>query len=433
MAAGIAIAAPRSGEGKTMIALGILGALKAEGVRVHAAKSGPDYIDPQYLAAAVGSPCLTLDSWAMSPNRLRALAGAVEGLLVIEGAMGLYDGAPDAADPGGRGSTADLALALGVPVVLVLDVSRQAQTAAAVARGLAEHHSGIEIPGVILNRVGSLRHRQSIERALGAVGLPVIGAFPRQKALEAPSRHLGLVQAREREDLESFVETAASLAAEHVDIAHFQSIATRMRIDGEKEAIAPLGQRIAVARDDAFAFTYEHLLAAWRGGGAEIEFFSPLQDEAPSSSADAIFLPGGYPELHAARIASCNRFRTGVRDAAMRGAVVYGECGGYMALGRGLVDAEGQRHEMLGLLPVETSFAVPQLSLGYRFLRPHPNPVWPRDRITAHEFHYASEARADTGAQSLFAAWDSEGSPLPDMGVRVGRVMGSFAHVIDWQ
>ena len=289
-----------------------------------AAKSGPDYIDPQYLAAAVGSPCLTLDSWAMSPARIRALAGAVEGLLVIEGAMGLYDGAPDAAYPGGRGSTADLALALGVPVVLVLDVSRQAQTAAAVARGLAEHHSGIEIPGVILNRVGSPRHRQSIERALGAVGLPVIGAFPRQKALEVPSRHLGLLQAREREDLESFVETAASLAAEHVDIAHFQSIATRMRIDGEEEAIVPFGQRIAVARDDAFAFSYEHLLAAWRGGGAEMEFFSPLQDEAPASSADAIFLPGGYPELHAARIASCERFRTGVRDAAMRGAVVYG-------------------------------------------------------------------------------------------------------------
>ena len=161
----IAIASPRSGEGKTMITLAVLGALRARGVSVRAAKSGPDYIDPQFLTAATGLPCLTLDSWAMSPDRIRTLARVPEDLLVLEGAMGLFDGALDAADPHGRGSAADLALALGAPVALVLDVARQTQTAAAVAKGLSEFRRGIDIRGVILNRVGSPRHRRSVERA----------------------------------------------------------------------------------------------------------------------------------------------------------------------------------------------------------------------------------------------------------------------------
>ena len=432
MGRGIAIASPRSGEGKTMVALGILGALRAKGLEVRSAKSGPDYIDPQFLAAASGHPCLSLDSWAMAPERIRALADSAGDLLVIEGAMGLHDGAPDSADALGRGSTADLVRTLGVPAVLVIDVARQAQTAAAVAQGLTAFSSGVSIPAVILNRVGSLRHQRTIERALDASGIPVLGAFPRRTELRAPSRHLGLMQARERPDLDNFLAGAAALAADCVELERLRDMAAPIRpATAEREAIPPIGQNVAVARDDAFSFSYEHLFAAWRRAGSEIHFFSPLADDPPAASADSIYLPGGYPELHAGKIASCERFRAGVREAARRGVAVYGECGGYMVLGRSLIDAEGRGHEMLGLLPVETSFAKPRMRLGYRSLRPYPNPVWPDFPISGHEFHYAREVQAGPATQPLFAAWDSEGFPLPDMGARVDRVMGSFAHVID--
>ena len=431
MAKGIAIASPRSGEGKTMLAMGIIAALNARGVRVCPAKCGPDYIDAQFLTAAAEQPCLSLDSWAMHPDCIRSRARVGEDLLIIEGAMGLHDGAPDPSNPAGRGSTADLTRILNVPVVLVLDVARQAQTAAAIVKGLREFASGTVIPGVILNRVGSERHRASIERALSAQDCPVIGAFPQLRQLDTPSRHLGLVQARERADLQAFIAEAGSLAAEYVDLDRFCELSSSIR-DGTKRAgIPPLGQHVAVARDEAFSFLYEHLLVDWRRAGTEISFFSPLADEPPARKADAIYLPGGYPELHAARLASSRQFRAGVRAAAARGATVYGECGGYMTLGQSLIDSKGCGYEMLGLLPVETSFEAPRMRLGYRYLRPYPNPVWPQISITGHEFHYAQQVGAEDAARPLFAAWDSQEARLPDMGIRVGRIMGSFAHVID--
>ena len=415
-----------------MITLAVLCALKARGISVRAAKSGPDYIDPQFLTAATGLPCLTLDSWAMGPDRIRAVAQVPEDFLVIEGAMGLFDGALDTTDPLGRGSTADVALALGAPVILVVDVARQAQTAAAVAKGLSVFRRGVEIVGVILNRVASPRHRRSVEHALEASGMPVFGTIPRRSEFEVPSRHLGLVQAGERDDLDAFVARAGCLVAEFVDLDGLLAAAAPIRsANRDRTAVPPLGQRIAVARDEAFAFSYEHLFAAWRRAGAELFFFSPLANESPTVSVDAIYLPGGYPELHAGRIAACNRFQDGVREAARRGTAVYGECGGYMVLGRGLVDDAGHRHAMLGLLPVETSFTKPLLHIGYRYLQPYSNPIWPEMAITGHEFHFARETSRESEALPLFAAWDSEGTSLGDMGVRAGRVMGSFAHVID--
>ena len=414
-----------------MLAMGIIAALNARGVCVRPAKSGPDYIDPQFLAAAAGHPCLSLDSWAMHPECIRFRATVEEDLLVVEGAMGLHDGAPDASNPAGRGSTADLARILGVPVVLVLDVAKQAQTTAAIVKGLQEFGSGIAIRGVILNRVGSERHRESIERALSTLDCPVLGAIPRLQQLETPSRHLGLVQAWERADIRAFISEAAALVAAHVDLDRFCELSSTICDGTERAGIPPLGHHVAVARDEAFSFVYEHLLEYWRRVGTEISFFSPLRDEPPAMESDAVYLPGGYPELHAARLASSEHFRAGVRQAAERGALVYGECGGYMTLGKSLVDSEGRGYEMLGLLPVETSFAAPRMRLGYRYLRPHPNPVWSDLSITGHEFHYAQQVGSNNEARPLFTARDSLGTRLPDMGVRVGRVMGSFAHVID--
>jgi cobyrinic acid a,c-diamide synthase len=325
---GLVLSAPASGAGKTTIALGLLRAFRSRGLDTASAKSGPDYIDPKFHEAATGRPCATLDAWAMTPDRLRALTPAA-GLVVVEGAMGLFDGAPDAVRPEGRGSTADVAAALGAPVVLILDCAKQGQSAAAIAAGFAAHREDVTVAGVILNRVGSARHEAMIRRAMQAAGIAVIGAVPRDEGLALPSRHLGLVQAEEHGDLEAFIAAAAALITERLDLDALAAAALPLsQPSGQPLApLPPLGQRIAVARDQAFAFAYGHILQGWRNQGAEIAFFSPLADQAPDLQADAIYLPGGYPELHAGTLAGAERFLAGVRRAAARGARIYGECG----------------------------------------------------------------------------------------------------------
>lgn len=410
-----------------MITLGILRALRGRGVAVCSAKSGPDYIDPQFHKAASGSECVNLDAWAMGPARVQGLAQAQTGeLLVVEGAMGLFDGAPDAENPMGRGSVADLAEVLGLPVILVIDAAKQSQTVAAVVHGLASLRPSVKIAGVILNQIGSPRHGEIIMRALSAIGVPVLGAVPRTPTLHAPSRHLGLVQAVEHPDLEGFIEAAAHLIGEHVDIERLVAMAAPLADAAPASGLPPLGQRIAVARDAAFAFAYPHMLADWRRAGAEVSFFSPLADEGPGD-VDAVFLPGGYPELYAGRLAGNAGFAREMLAAAARGALIYGECGGYMTLGETLTDRDGRVHKMLGLLPVSTSFSAPKLHLGYRRLTSLAGLPW-SGPLMGHEFHYAS-VTASRGA-ALFRAADAMRMDLPDMGQVVGRTCGSFAHVI---
>jgi cobyrinic acid a,c-diamide synthase len=417
---GLILSAPASGSGKTVATLGVLRALRRRGILVRSAKSGPDYIDPRFHEAATGAPCVNLDAWAMGEGRLRALAGGA-GVLVVEGAMGLFDGAP----PDGRGSTADLARILGLPVVLVVDAARMAQSAGALVAGFAHHDRQVRIAGVVLNRVGSGRHAAMLARAVEAAGLPVLGALPRAEALAQPSRHLGLVQAGERADLDAFIDGAADLVERHLDLGVLLGLAAGDLAATDGSRTPPPAQRIAVARDEAFAFAYPHLLADWRAGGAGVAFFSPLADEAVPE-ADLVILPGGYPEMHAGRLAAAARFMSSLRAAAGR-TELYGECGGYMVLGDGLVDAGGLRHAMAGLLGVETSFAARRLHLGYRTVEAARGPF--PGRWTAHEFHYATTLRED--GEPLFRAWDAEGAALPPMGLRRGRVAGSFAHIID--
>ncbi len=420
---GLIIAAPSSGAGKTVVTLGLLRALKRQGVDICSAKSGPDYIDPAFHAAATGKPCINLDAWAMPPTALRAMAHRQpSGLLLVEGAMGLFDAAPVAGSAMGKGAVADLAEALDLPVVLVVDVARQAQTVAAVVAGLAGFRKGVRVAGVILNRVGSAKHRMMIERAMGDI--PVLGAVPRDTRMVRESRHLGLVQAGEDVGLEAFIEGAADVVADTVDIAALAALAEGLPKAGPVPRVAPLGQRIAVAQDQAFAFAYPHMLEGWRAAGAEVSFFSPLADEGPEKNTDAIFLPGGYPELHAGKLAGAARFKAAMRESK---ALVYGECGGYMALGDGLVDADGARHEMLGLLPVSTSFATRKLHLGYRRLEALAGP-FQGHKLPAHEFHYASIFESQPA--NLFATQDSMEDGLGLIGHSCGRVSGSFAHVI---
>lgn len=427
---GFLIGAPTSGSGKTTVTLGLLRALVKRGTAVAPAKAGPDYIDPAYHTAASGTQCFNLDPWAMRPELLSAMASRmVEGdkLLAVEGMMGLFDGAAD-----GKGSAADLAVKLRLPVILVVDCSRQSHSIAALVTGFRDYRPNVPIAGLILNRVGSPRHDAMLRSVLAPLGLPILGSLPRDEMLSLPERHLGLVQAGEHGDLERFIAHAAYRVSQHIDLDLLERIANRFpSIESEANVprVPPLGQRIAVARDDAFAFSYPHLLDGWRRRGADISFFSPLADEAPARDSDAIYLPGGYPELHAGRLAAAMRFKTALWHAAERGETIYGECGGYMTLGEAIVDADGLRHEMLNLLPVETSFARRKLHLGYRRLRPTRAAPW-ASPLTAHEFHYATIVREGEGSR-LFHCADALGDDLGEAGLRVGSVCGSFMHVID--
>ncbi len=437
---GLILAAPASGSGKTTITLGLLRALRNAGVDVAPAKVGPDYIDPGFHRAAAGLPCVNLDSWAMREATLSRLVARLtdSGLVLCEGVMGLFDGT----DEIGTGSTAALAALTGWPVVLVIDARGLAASAAAIVHGFAHppaslKRDGLAVAGVIFNRVGGARHLELLRASLreAAPEAAVLGGVPRATGIVLPERHLGLIPAGEQPGLDSIIDEAARLVAGSVDLETLCALArpARRGRDGDASpAVPPLGQKIAVARDDAFVFTYPALLEDWRTAGASLSFFAPLADEAPAGDTDAVYLPGGYPELHAGRLAGNTKFLDGLRDAADRSAIVYGECGGYMTLGRTLIDAEGRHHAMAGLLPLATSFQERRLHLGYREVTlPDDGPLGPRGtRYRGHEFHYATVIDEGAGAP-LFAAADSAGRQLPVAGRRHGSTMGSFVHLID--
>jgi cobyrinic acid a,c-diamide synthase len=432
-APGLLIAAPASGSGKTVVTLALLRAFRRAVIAAQPCKVGPDYIDPAFHAAAAGRPAFNLDPWAMRPATLAALVdrlGRQADLVIGEGVMGLFDGAAD-----GTGSTADLAALTGWPVVLVVDAKGQGASVAALLQGFATHRADVAVAGVIFNRVAGEGHSELLARAAAPLGIAMLGWLPRSPALALPERHLGLVQAGEHEGLEAFLEAAADLVERRLDLAAIHALARPARLGRGSDAIAgvpPLGQRIAVARDLAFAFAYPALLDSWRAAGATLAFFSPLADEAPVADADAVYLPGGYPELHGGRLAGNRRFHAGLTAAAGRGAAILGECGGYMMLGSGLVDAAGARHAMAGLLPLESSFAAPALRLGYRRARLLADGVLGAagQEFTGHEFHYATIAAEGSGA-ALFGCRDARGRDLGAAGRQQGRVGGSFIHLID--
>ncbi|MCP1561508.1 UNVERIFIED_ORG: cobyrinic acid a,c-diamide synthase [Methylobacterium sp. SuP10 SLI 274] len=432
-APGLLVAAPRSGSGKTTVTLALMRALRRQGVAIRGAKCGPDYIDPAFHEAATGLPSLNLDSFAMPDALLDACAGlsAREAdLVVAEGSMGLHDGI--VAGEGRTGANADIAARYGWPVVLVLDVSGAAQSAAAVALGCAAYDSRIRIAGVILNKVASPRHRRLVEAGLSRVGLPVLGAFPREASLVLPERHLGLVQAGETADLYARLDRLADLAETSLDLDAILAVAGGHAPVATDGLPRPPAQRIAVARDAAFSFLYPHMLAGWRAAGAEIVPFSPLADEAPGADCDACWLPGGYPELHAGRLAAAQSFLGGLRDFAQT-RPVHGECGGYMVLGESLEDADGLTHPMCGLLPVATSYRRRKLHLGYRVAHLLDDGLLGTagTRLVGHEFHYASELTPAPGDEiALARVTDAEGVPLGLAGHRRGRVTGSFFHLI---
>ena len=428
---GIVISAPASGTGKTTVTLGLLAALARGALAVQPFKCGPDYIDPAFHSAAAGRASVNIDSWAMDAGRIARLTtvAADADLVIAEGAMGLFDGV---AQPGrsGVGASADIAAMMGWPVVLVLDCGGQAQSAAAVAKGFQTFRDDVTLAGVVLNRVASPRHERLVRDGMDQAGITVFGALPRNTDLALPERHLGLVQAGETADLKARLFALADLAEAHLDLDALVNAAfPTARQAGSASLMPPPGQRIALATDAAFSFTYPHLKSDWRDAGAEILPFSPLADEAPDPSADVAWLPGGYPELHAGRIASAPTFLSGLRAFAET-RPVHGECGGYMVLGQSLEDKDGVKHRMAGLLGLETSFAKRRLHLGYRRARLKTAIPGFGAGVTlrGHEFHYARIIEHSDAP--LADVTDATGATVEETGSRRGNVTGTFFHMI---
>lgn len=428
---GLLISAPASGTGKTTLMLGLLAALRARGLSVQPFKSGPDYIDPAFHRAASGRTSVNLDSWAMGRDVIGGLISAATDadLILAEGSMGLFDGVSVAGEAG-TGASADIAALMGWPVVLVLDVSGQAQSAAAVALGFRAMRPDVAFAGVVLNRVASPRHEALIREGMAAAGIRVLGALPRRTAIEVPERHLGLVQAEETPELDRIIADAGRFIAEHLDLDGLVAAACPT---GTPErlpvALRPPGQRIALARDAAFSFVYPHLLDGWRRAGAEILAFSPLADQAPDEAADCCWLPGGYPELHGGALGAARRFRDSLRRFAQT-RPVHGECGGYMAMGAALIDKAGVSHEMAGLLGLVTSYEKRRMHLGYRLatlgsdIPGHAAGA----RLRGHEFHYSTIIeQPDMGLAEVV---DANGDRVAETGSRRGLATGTFFHLI---
>ena len=436
---GVIIAGLSSSSGKTLTSLGLLRALKQQGHNVSAAKTGPDYIDPGFHHAALNidpdvshtnsqNASVNLDGFAMPPEMLQHLAEQQSGdLLIIEGVMGLYDG--------GSGSAVSLAQHLGLPIILVMDCRGQAETSAEIAAALKHRLAAeeVDLAGVILNRISTTRHGDGIKSHCHNLNVPVLGVLPNTADIDMPSRHLGLVQAFDLEAagrLNHLLDQAAKMMAENLDLDGIVSAAAPLITSkSPSEALPPPGQKIAVAYDAAFGFAYQHLLEGWRRQGAEVKTFSPLADNAPWTDADFIFLPGGYPELHLETLANAKRFQQGMQHATKNQVPIYGECGGYMVLGQGIIDQHGKTVPMLGLLDLVTSFAAPKRVLGYRKLRQrhHALPFWP-DALYGHEFHFTHATHAH--GEALFDAEDKSGQTLGPMGLVKGQITGSYAHII---
>ncbi|MBP0484898.1 cobyrinate a,c-diamide synthase [Sagittula salina] len=428
---GVMISAPSSGTGKTTVMLGLLRALTDDGLSVQPFKSGPDYIDPAFHRAACGRASFNLDTWAMDGGLLDALACEAHGadFCVGEGSMGLYDGVATRGQSG-FGSSAETAVRMGWPVVLVIDVGGQAQSAAATALGFREYMPGLPFAGVILNRVASPRHERLARLGMERAGIRVLGSLPRRGDLALPERHLGLVQAVEHPDLDAAIAGYADFLRAHVDLgAILEAGQGHPRPDGAHALPKPPAQRIALAQDAAFSFAYPHVLKGWQAAGAEILPFSPLADETPAAGADLVWLPGGYPELHAGKLAAAHRFRAALRAHAET-RPVHGECGGYMALGEALTDKEGVTHRMAGLLGLVTSYEKRKFHLGYRrAVLSAPMPGYtPGTALRGHEFHYSTILAQPDAPLAQVA--DADGNPVPETGSVRGHVSGSFFHLI---
>jgi cobyrinic acid a,c-diamide synthase len=440
----ILIAGVSSGVGKTTITMGLIAALRRRGLQIQPFKAGPDYIDPTYHTLAAGRPCRNIDTWMVPPDRALALyvqAAQTTDIAVIEGVMGVFDGFSYTDE---EGSTAQIAKLVGAPVLLVLDVAKMARSAGALALGYVRFDRDLPIAGFILNRCGSESHYLGVRLAVEqATSLPVVGWLPKNAELHIPERHLGLVPTDERGNLTEFIMHAANVIEKYLDLDFILAISRGERKE-QKVEIPPYPQtaqipeiglstfsrlnpkskirqrhakrnpksKVAVARDLAFSFYYEDNLDLLRESGVGTVFFSPLLDTKLPEGAMGLYLGGGFPEIYAARLAANTSMLEAVRCAYAAGMPIYAECGGFMYLTEAIIDLEGQRHGLVGLIPGLTRMQPRLVSLGYRLVEsPTGNFLLPQGVTTrGHEFHWSTwensaSDNANIDLATLSPAW----------------------------
>lgn len=432
------IAGTASSVGKTTITAGLIAAFKARGLTVQAFKVGPDFIDPAYLAHVSGRPCRNLDSWMLGEGALRQVLahGSVGAdLALIEGMMGLFDGR------GGNteGSTAEVATATRAPIVLVIDVGRMAETAAAVALGFKAYAGPLKIAGVLLNNVGSDGHRRSVEEAIwNGAKLPVLGALPAMPELGIPERQLGLLPVTENKAWDRMIAVLADAIARHVDLDLLLRIARKAELvplvpkkvfQGKPSTDRPV--RVAVAYDEAFNFYYPENLELLEEHGAEIVPFSPLEDGGIPAGVGGVYLGGGFPEVFVEPLARNHAMAESLQRANRGGMPIYAECGGLMYLARSLQTESGVRHRMAGLVPVDVEMDGEVHRFGYRqILTLDDSILSPKGQFyRGHEFHWSRITSQDAGIKPAYQMVNAEGDPIGYEGVQTPNLLASYVHL----
>jgi cobyrinic acid a,c-diamide synthase len=418
----VVITGTHSGVGKTSVTLGLIGALTRRGLVVQPFKIGPDFIDPLHHTHAAGRASRNLDGWMLDPKtNLERFAGATADadVAVIEGMMGLFDGSEGSSE---RGSSAEMAKLLGLPVILVIDASAMARSAAALIHGFASFDPELRIAGVILNNVGGEAHAEMIRQAV-AGSLPILGAIPRVPDLAVPERHLGLHLPQEaRQD---YVQTLASLVDAHVDVDGLLQAGRIVRPD-PPPAIRPTPPRVrmGVARDEAFCFYYPENLELLQQAGAELVEFSPIRDPLPED-LDGLYIGGGYPELHAPELAANHSATKAVKDFCERGGPIYAECGGLMYLGQTL-QLDGSTHELCGALALNTRMPA-GLSIGYVEVNTTGGLFGEGQTARGHQFHH-SEITDEPSVDRCYTV-RSVGGETSHEGYSAVNVLASYIHL----
>jgi cobyrinic acid a,c-diamide synthase len=439
MVKALIIAGTHSSVGKTTLTVGLCAALRARGLAVQPFKVGPDYIDPGHHTLAAGRPSRNLDTWMMPPERTRALFEHVAqgaDVALIEGVMGLFDGFGYDDE---TGSTAQVAKLLQAPVVLVIDGSKMARSAAALARGFQEFDPDLPLAGFIVNRVGSDSHGRGIAGAItGATGLPVLGWVPRDDNLHVAERHLGLSPADEPGPWQEFIESARAAVATYIDVDAVLALAREKALPARERSGPSMAEDsrvvIAVARDEAFHFCYEENLSLLEDAGATLRFFSPIRDARLPVGTAGVLLSGGFPELYAEALSANAGMHQALRRVHVEGCPIYAECGGLMVLTEAIVDFAGRRFPMAGLLAGH-SVMTRRLTLGYRQARAA-TASWllpKNDAVRGHEFHYSTweERPDDIPPAYMLLPPSGQGEPRAE-GACLGNLWASYVHLHFW-
>ncbi len=402
-------------------------------------KVGPDFIDPTHHTLAAGRTCRNLDTWMLPPERTRLLFEQVArsaDVALVEGVMGLFDGAGYDEE---TGSTAQVAKLLDAPVLLVIDAAKIARSAAALAKGFQQFDPAVKLAGFVVNRVGSESHGCGVASAIAkSTGLPVLGWLPRDASVQVPERHLGLVPSVEAGNWPEFVAAAGKLVAKQLDLDRILALAgeTCLPMATLERPVAKSGGKVvlAIARDEAFHFCYEDNLTLLEEAGATLEFFSPLRDERLPEGTAGILLSGGFPELYAEALSANRGMHQALRQAHVRGLPIYAECGGLMVITEAIVDFDGRRFPMVGLLPGH-SVMTRRLTLGYRQARAAAT-SWLYDEnetIRGHEFHYSNWEQPPGRVPPAYALLPRDGGGAPwREGACVGSLWASYVHVHFW-